>query len=413
MSELIDNRRHRLEALKRIIRDLHDGASPDSVRDRFRAILEGVGAGEVGVLESELISEGMPVEEVRRMCEVHAAVFREHLERRERAEEVPGHPLHTLRRDNQAIREAVVAYRGVVAAFPTGPGRLHEEQVATWRAVHQRLAQVEGHYLRKEYLLFPFLEKAGIAGPPKVMWRLHDEIREHIKAAGEAAAAAGEARAEELALIRQAVLEPMLAEIEGLTEKEERFLFPMCAENFADTEWAQVQAQWGEFPPLLVEPEPGWVPRPATVPERTAELPPDDAVRLPSGHFTLRQLMALFNTLPLDLTFVDAADRVAFFTEGKERIFARNRAILGRRVQDCHPPSSVHIVQQILDDMRAGRREVAEFWLTLHGKFLHIRYFAVCGENREYLGCLEVTQDVTAIRALEGERRLLEEGDAA
>ncbi len=413
MSELIENRRHRLEALKRIIRELHDGAPAESVKDRFRAILEGVGAGEVGALESELIAEGMPVEEVRRMCEVHVAVFREHLERRERAEEVPGHPLHTLRRDNQAIRAAVAAYRAVGAGFPGGARRLDGTQIAAWRAAHAQLAHVEGHYLRKEYLLFPFLEKAGITGPPKVMWRLHDDIREHLKAAGEALAAAAEATGEELALIRQAVLEPMLAEIEGLTEKEERFLFPMCAENFADTEWAQVQAQWGEFPPLLVEPEPGWTPRPAAVPERTAELPPDDAVRLPSGHFTLRQLVALFNTLPLDITFVDAEDRVAFFTEGKERIFARNRAILGRRVQDCHPPSSVHIVQHILDDMRVGRREVAEFWITLHGKFLHIRYFAVRGEGGEYLGCLEVTQDVTAIRALEGERRLLAEGDAA
>lgn len=413
MSELIDNRRHRLDALKRIIRELHDGASAESVKERFRAVLEGVGAGEVGTLESELIAEGMPVEEVRRMCEVHAAVFRDHLEQRERAEELPGHPLHTLGRDNQAIREAVASYRAVVAGFPGGDGRLDGAQAAAWQSAHARLAHVEGHYLRKEYLLFPFLEKAGIAGPPKVMWRLHDEIREQLRAAGEAEAAATEATGEDLVLIRDTVLVPMLTEIEGLTEKEGRFLFPMCAENFADTEWAAVIEQWGEFPPLLVEPQVGWQPRPAAAPERTAELPADDAVRLPSGHLTLRQLTALLNTLPVDLTFVDAGDSVAFFSEGTDRVFARNRAIIGRRVQDCHPPSSVHIVQQILDDMRAGRREVAEFWITLHGRFLHIRYFAVRGEGGEYLGCLEVTQDVTAIRALHGERRLLAEGSAA
>ncbi len=413
MSELIDNRKHRLEALKRIIRELHDGAAAESVKDRFRAVLEGVGAGEVGTLESELIAEGMPVEEVRRMCEVHAAVFRDHLEQRERSHEAPGHPLHTLGRDNQAIREAVAAYRVVVAAFPDGDERLNEAQAAAWQAAHGRLAHVEGHYLRKEYLLFPFLEKAGIAGPPKVMWRLHDEIREHLKAAGEAAAAAAEATGEELVLIRETVLAPMLAEIDGLTEKEERFLFPMCAENFADTDWAAVVEQWQEFPPLLVEPEAKWRPRPPEVPKRLAELPADEAVALPSGHLSVRQLTAMLNTLPVDLTFVDAEDRVGFFSQGAERVFARNRAIIGRRVQDCHPPSSVHIVQQILDDMRAGRREVAEFWITLHGRFLHIRYFAVRGEVGDYLGCLEVTQDVTAIRALSGERRLLAEGSAA
>ena len=413
MSELIDNRRYRLETLKRIIRELHDGAPPESVKDRFRAVLEGVGAGEVGTLESELIAEGMPVEEVRRMCEVHAAVFREHLEQRQRPDEQGGHPLHTLHRDNGAIRAAVAAYRVAVADFPKGDARLQAPQVAAWQAAHARLAHVEGHYLRKEYLLFPFLEKAGIGGPPKVMWRLHDEIREHLKAAGEALQAAGEATGDELVLIRDAVIDPMLAEIEGLTEKEERFLFPMCAENLADTEWAAVVDQWGEFPPLLVEPAQGWQPQPARVPERLAELPADDAVRLPSGHLSLRQLTAMLNTLPVDLTFVNAEDRVAYFSEGAERVFARNRAIIGRRVQDCHPPSSVHIVQQILDDMRAGRREVAEFWITLHGRFLHIRYFAVRGEGGEYLGCLEVTQDVTAIRALSGERRLLSEGSAA
>ena len=353
------------------------------------------------------------MEEVRRLCEVHAAVFRDHLERRAPSHQVPGHPLHTLARDNEAIGAAVAAYRAVVEGFPTGDGRLEAPQVAAWREAHQRLAHLEGHYLRKEYLLFPFLEKAGIAGPPKVMWRLHDEIREHWKAAGEAVAAAQDATGEELALIRDTVLRPMLDEIEGLTEKEERFFFPMCAEHLADTDWATVAEQWQEFPPLLVEPEGQWRPRPAEVPARLAQLPADEAVRLPSGHLSLRQLTAVLNTLPLDLTFVDGDDRVAFFSEGAERVFARNRAILGRRVQDCHPPSSVHIVQQILDDMRAGRRQVAEFWITLHGRFLHIRYFAVRGETGEYLGCLEVTQDVTAIRALEGERRLLAEGGAA
>ncbi len=413
MSELIDNRRHRMEALKRMIRDLHDGAPAEAVKDRFRSILEGVGAGEVGALESELIAEGMPVEEVRRMCEVHAAVFRDHLEQTARGEETPGHPVDTLRRDNQAIVAAVKAYRDAIGAFPDGAARLAPADAATWRAAHERLAHVEGHYLRKEYLIFPFLEKAGIAGPPKVMWRVHDEVREHLKAAGEAVAAGADAAGEDLALIRDAVLAPMLAEIEAMTDKEEKFLFPMLAENLSEADWGAVQAQWGEFPPALVEPEGEWRPRPAAAPERTAEVLPDDAVRLPSGHLTLRQLTAMLDALPLDITFVDADDRVAYFSEGRDRVFARNRAIVGRRVQDCHPPSSVHIVQRILGEMRAGSREVAEFWITLGPRFVHIRYFAVRDGTGAYLGCLEATQDVSAIRALEGERRLLAEGGAA
>jgi DUF438 domain-containing protein len=318
-----------------------------------------------------------------------------------------------MRRDNQAIAAAVAAYRDAVAAFPEGGATLAPAAAAAWRGAHERLARVEGHYLRKEYLVFPFLEKAGIAGPPKVMWRVHDEIREHLKAAGEAAASAGEATGEDLALIRDAVLEPMLAEIEAMTEKEGRFLFPMVAENLSEADWGAVQAQWGEFPAALVEPEGEWRPQPAAAPERTAEVPPDDAVRLPSGHLTLHQLTAMLDALPLDITFVDADDRVAYFSEGRDRVFARNRAIIGRRVQDCHPPSSVHIVQRILDEMRAGSRDVAEFWIVLGGRFVHIRYFAVRDGAGAYLGCLEATQDVAGIRALEGERRLLAEGGSA
>jgi hypothetical protein len=122
----------------------------------------------------------------------------------------------------------------------------------------------------------------------------------------------------------------------------------------------------------------------------------------------MEQLMALFSTLPVDITFVDADDRVAFFSEGPDRVFARSRTVVGRKVQHCHPPRSVAVVDQILADFRAGRQNVAEFWINFQGRFVHIRYFPVRNEKGAYLGTLEVTQDVNGIRKLEGERRLLE-----
>jgi len=115
----------------------------------------------------------------------------------------------------------------------------------------------------------------------------------------------------------------------------------------------------------------------------------------------------VFANLPVDLTFVDADDTVRFFSEGPERIFARSRAVVGRKVQHCHPPKSVSTVERILSDFKAGRQNVAEFWINLHGKFVHIRYFAVRDGGGKYLGTLEVTQDLTPLRALEGEQRLL------
>ena len=139
---------------------------------------------------------------------------------------------------------------------------------------------------------------------------------------------------------------------------------------------------------------------------------PTDAVLgntfvLPTGNVSVEQLAAVFSTLPLDLTFVDADDRVAFFTEGPDRVFARSKAIIGRKVQHCHPPRSVETVERILSDIRAGRENVAEFWINFHGKFVHIRYFAVRDREGKYLGTLELTQDVAPLKAISGERRLL------
>jgi DUF438 domain-containing protein len=137
-------------------------------------------------------------------------------------------------------------------------------------------------------------------------------------------------------------------------------------------------------------------------------------IQFPTGHLSLDQLRAIFSTLPLDVTFVDADDRVAFYSEGPDRIFARSKAVIGRKVQKCHPPRSVHIVERILKDFREGRQNVAEFWIQFFGRFVHIRYFAVHGEDNRYLGTLEVTQDLTRLRTLEGERRLLQfESEAA
>ncbi|HHM23735.1 MAG TPA: DUF438 domain-containing protein, partial [Bacteroidetes bacterium] len=155
----------------------------------------------------------------------------------------------------------------------------------------------------------------------------------------------------------------------------------------------------------LVAPEERWeVAVERGEPEITAD---QERIQLPSGSFTPKELNAILNTIPFDLTFVDKDDTVRYFTEGRERIFARSRAILGRKVQRCHPPSSVHIVERILSDFRSGRENRAAFWINMKGRFIHIEYFALRDENGEYLGTLEVSQDLTEKRKLTGEQRLL------
>jgi hypothetical protein len=136
------------------------------------------------------------------------------------------------------------------------------------------------------------------------------------------------------------------------------------------------------------------------------------SLSLDVGALTPQEINWMLTHLPVDLTYVDQDDVVRFFSQTKERIFPRSPAIIGRKVQKCHPPASVHRVQRILDDFRAGRRDVAEFWIQMQGQFIHIRYFAIRDAEGEYQGTLEVSQDVTHIRALEGERRLLDEEEA-
>jgi len=149
------------------------------------------------------------------------------------------------------------------------------------------------------------------------------------------------------------------------------------------------------------------------LPEKPVTLPSNDAITLPSGHLSVSQLTVLLNTLPMDITFVDADDRVGYFSEGSDRVFARNRAIIGRKVEDCHPPKSVHIVEQVVSDLKSGARDVAEFWIQMGPRFVHIRYFAMRDDSGDYLGTLEVTQDIAPLRALDGERRLLAEAPGA
>ncbi len=406
MSELIDNSRYRIETLKGIIRRLHDGADPEELTDEFGGLLSEVGASEIAAMENSLMAEGMPQQEVQRMCDVHAAVLGQGLGGEAPPEAVPGHPVHTFRLENQRILDIVGRYRSLAEAVVDSDDRTIDKRL---RDAHVELTGVDGHYKRKEYLVFPFLEKAGIAGPPKVMWGVHDEIREKIAAAGELLSQVESLGVEERGLAVETVVTPMLDQVAGMTSKEDKILWSMALQHLSEQDWGQIHRQWGDFGVGMVEAAAPWQPALPVLPASPVKLPAQDTIQLPSGHLNLGQLVALLNTLPMDITFVDAEGRVAFFSEGSDRVFDRNRAIIGRKVENCHPPKSVHVVQQIVEDLSAGRRDVAEFWIQMGPRFVHIRYFAVRGAAGEFLGVLEVTQDVAPIRALEGERRLLAE----
>ncbi|MCL4190146.1 MAG: DUF438 domain-containing protein [Thermoguttaceae bacterium] len=412
MSELINNRAHRIEALKHIILDLHRGAAPHEVKARLKALVRETDAIEIAAMEQSLIAEGVPVEEIRAMCNLHAEVFEEVMTEPALPEIPPGHPVDTFRRENEAIGRAVAMMRAAMAEIRAGAeGEVLREAVSRWQQAANDLADAEKHYARKENLLFSKLEKYGITGPSKVMWAKDDDIRALLKLLGRRLAEP-ELTPERLKEIADTAGDPAAAEIDGMIFKEENILLPMALETLTEEDWGAVWQDSPDYGWCLVEPRPGYEPPQPAGPPPAAEVAQDRALRFPTGNLTLEQLEGMFRALPVDLTFIDADDRVRYFSEG-ERIFTRSKAILGRKVQNCHPPKSVHMVEQIVSDFRSGRQDKAEFWIELQGKFIHIRYFAVRGAAGEYLGTLEVTQDLAPLRALSGERRLLEYAPAS
>jgi DUF438 domain-containing protein len=406
MSELIDNQAQRVKTLKHIIKHLHAGQAPEQVKHQMRELVCQTDYSEIVAMEQELIADGMPVEEVRSMCDLHSQVTRDILvDIKPQRALLPGHPVDTFRRENEALQKELEAVRSLIAKTTAEASDADaSELLVRIKSVFNNLMDIDKHYQRKEHALFSCMERHGITGPLKVMWAKDDDVRALLKEFGNALASCGG-----MTDLRISVAEIAVRVINAVAEmiyKEENILLPMALDTLTDNEWAEIWSVSPRYGWCLVEPREGY--QPSASPEQKAGgLPKDGVIQLPTGNMTVEQLHALFSCLPLDLTFVDADDRVAFFTEGPDRIFPRSKAIIGRKVQHCHPPRSVAIVDRILADFRANHQSVAEFWIDFHGKFVHIRYFAVRNKTGEYLGTLELTQDIAPLRALEGERRLL------
>jgi len=411
MAEPINNREKRIEMLKEIITGLHEGKSEEEVRGQLVELVQRTDASEIAAMEQELIDGGLPVEKVMAMCDLHSQVVSEILVSRPGDPVVPGHPVDTFKKENAAIREEVQGFRAALAGVLSGG----DEEMVALDSLQDRfngLMDIEKHYSRKENLLFPVLERHGVTGPSKVMWGKDDEVRQLLKGLGEALGA-GEASVGEWKVIEETVAEPALAAIEEMVRKEEDILLPMSLDALTAAEWGEIWEQTPEIGYCLVEPgdeyelpgiEPGLLGIEGSEPTKSG----GEILITPTGALSFEQLKGIFSVLPVDVTFVDADDRVRFFSEGAKRVFPRPKTIIGRKVQHCHPPASVDIVEKIVSDFRSGAQDSCSFWIEFQGKFVYIRYFAVRDGQGEYQGTVEVTQDLTEERQLEGERRLLQ-----
>jgi DUF438 domain-containing protein len=403
MSEHINNREHRQKLLKELILELHEGKDFDEVKQKFEENFKDVSATEITEMETQLVKDGLPVEEIQKLCDVHASVFKgtiDQIHRTVRDEDTPGHPVHTFRLENKAIEKLIEdRIKPHIEEFE----KAEDEAVAMDLIVDfNELWKIDVHYARKENLIFPYMEKYDITAPPKVMWGVDDENRKLIR--------------DTKALLyhfeydhpTEEILKKAKAAVSGVEEmifKEENILFPMILDTFNDKEWQSILEESDEFGYVFVTPVHEWKPS-EEEPKPAEAVWLQGQVQFDAGFMLPEEINAMLNVLPIDITFVDKNGKVKYFSQGKERIFARPKTIIGREVKNCHPPASVHIVEKIVEDLRSGKKDHEDFWINLGDKYVLIKYFAVRDEKGEFLGVVEVSQDIKPIQEIKGEKRL-------
>lgn len=309
----------------------------------------------------------------------------------------PGHPVHTYLVEEELIISLLEELTN------TNPN----EEFQKFYNLFNHLATVERRFERKENQLFPFLEQKGWTGPSRNMWSFHDTIRDIFR------------------IIRKNIDEKDLdsamenteyagQNLRNLIAVEKTVLFPNALDILTEDEWIKMREGEDEIGWMLSKP-------PAKYPEdnqyvhpsedtvvRTDVVFDENASHFDEGYMTIEQVNLLFRTLPLDLTYVDENDRVIFYNRGEERVFPRSAGIIGREVRFCHPPKSVDTVLKILEEFRKGTQNEASFWFYYRDKLIYVRYFAVRDSEKNYRGVIEMSQDISETKKIEGERRLLE-----
>jgi DUF438 domain-containing protein len=407
--------------LKKIIARLHDGEPASELKKEFAALIKGVSAAEVAAMEQSLIDGGMPVEEVQRLCEVHVQVFQQSLSLGKKPKELPGHPIYTMIEENKQARKKASTLVAAARSWARGIGSAEPASSAL-----EDLAQIIVHYTRKENQLFPYLEKDNFTGPSRVMWGKHDEIRGRF---GEARKALKESPKAFLKIAKA-----LASAIRKMIFMEEHILIPESARRLSEKDWAEIRLGEDAIGFAWVKPDslydaglvlasqmnfgalnagkPGdtkKAPQAATA-EAVAPNPAgaEGLLELATGRISLQVLDLALKTMPVDISVVDENDRVLYYSDAPHRIFPRSPAVIGRSVQNCHPQKSVDVVNKILAAFKNKEKSKARFWIEMGGRFILIEYYALYDAQGNYRGTLEVSQDLTELRALEGQRRLLD-----
>jgi DUF438 domain-containing protein len=342
------------EVMKDILKKLHQGLSLEEAKNRFEREIGNVSSTEIAEIEQALLREGISPDEIKKFCNVHALLFQSALEKSMDKEQSPAHPLYLMKQDNREIEKITEVLKEAAQNGETWGIVPFKQKVG---GLLGNLKNLDIHYTWKEQILFPYLEKYEFYGPSKVMWGKDDEVRALLRQG-----LAGIETLQEEKELKEYVaktLNPLIEEVNGMIFKEEKILFPASLEKLNVQDWVDVLKEAEKVGYGFIEkPKETYQLiqelRSAVTEEPKAE---EQKITLPTGSFKLEELLGVLNTLPVDITFIDKDDAVRYFSEGKERIFLRTKSILGRKVQNCHPPNSVHVVEQILNSFKEGKRD--------------------------------------------------------
>lgn len=397
-----------VEKLKGYLKRLADGKPLEQVRKDFAKNFSNVDATVIMQAEQELIAEGMPVKQVKDVCDIHSALFHGHTKgagqpsflsesaaaHRDAASEKGwinqanangdkaarlmaehGHPLNTLSNENQAIETLIDKTQQQMAESIDA-----SDNLATLR-------QLGIHYAKKGDLLYTLLlAKYNISGPHDVMWTVDDEIRAELSSLCKHSEHDDKWQERTAKLLQRA---------KEMVYKEQNILFPLCAANFTDDEWRQIYRDSQDYATCLGVRHDGWSNFASPSPKPLS----DDTIILNGGQFTPTQLEALLDTLPMEITFVDDKDINRFFNDnGRPKVFKRPRMALGRSVFTCHPPKVEPMVRAIINDFRSGKRDSVPVWMEKNGRATLVTYLAVRNSAGDYLGTLEIVQDMEAAK---------------
>ena len=386
----------RVEQLKSFLKRLGTGEELGAVREDFVSQFAHVEASEIMKAEQGLMREGTPLAEVQQLCDLHSALFHgstiheqmdaEHakveavLEAQEKSQsvvtlvETVGHPLNRLTEENKALDALIEATKVKVAS-----------KTATVDDVNE-VRQVSIHYAKKGNLLYPHLKVAyDISGPSLVMWTVDGDIRDGFGRL---------ARAESIDDAWYEEFDGLLTRAQEMIYKEQNILFPICAENFSTEEWYQIYKDTEQYEEIFGVERVAWAEAESALAAKAAPTSGDsNTIALIGGSLTLEQLDAMLNTMPMEITFVDHVDINRYFNDG-EKVFKRPTTAIGRDVFSCHPPKVEPIVRGIIESFRNGERDNVAVWLEKVGRPFYVNYMAVRDQNNNYLGTLELVQDM-------------------